>query len=133
MANKGRQTPIEVQAQIIAALLSGQFSNDSDIALEARVSKATVSRIRASLPANILANIITKKEDRMAELVAEFLEEGLESLKRIDGITIDGDWLRTQDAPGLATLYGVKADKVIRILEAVERANSQAESEFLIT
>jgi hypothetical protein len=30
--NEGRQTPIEAQAQIIAALLSGQFPNDFEIA-----------------------------------------------------------------------------------------------------
>jgi len=76
---------------------------------------------------------VVQNDDRLAKLVAEFLEGALESLKRIDGITIDGDWLRSQDAAGLATLYGVKADKVIRILEAIEWANSQSDAEFLFS
>ena len=53
----------------------------------------------------------------------DFLEEALGSLIRIDRITLDQDWLLSQDAASLATFYGVKADKVIRILEAIERAN----------
>ena len=80
-------------------------------------SESTVSRLRASIPEEYL------KKEKIAGLVVDFLEEALGSLIRIDRITLDQDWLLSQDAASLATFYGVKADKVIRILEAIERAN----------
>jgi hypothetical protein len=120
---QGRAVPINVQAQIIASLLSGQFRTDAQIATEVSVSRMTVSRIRAAIPEEILLQLVTLKKERIGELVGEFLEESLESLKRIDKITSDSEWLRLQDATGLSMFYGVKADKVIRLLEAIERAN----------
>lgn len=127
---KGRSgTPPEVQAQIIGALLSGQFSEDQDVAKAIGVSKSTVSRLRKQIPPEYVRQIETEKKDRIGELVGEFLEEALESLKRIDAITHDQDWLKAQDAPGLATFYGVKADKVIKILQAIEEANRAADDD----
>ncbi len=52
------------------------------------------------------------------------LEASLASLTRIAKVTADDVWLKSQNAAELATLYGVKADKIIKILEAIERANS---------
>ncbi len=73
----------------------------------------------------MLKEIVNSKKDRIGELITEMLEASLASLTRIANITTDNVWLKSQNAAELATLYGVKADKIIRILEAIERANLQ--------
>ena len=87
------------------------------------MSKSTVSRLRASIPGGVpeTSRNAEKREDR--GVGDGFPRRGAGSLIRIDRITLDQDWLLSQDAASLATFYGVKADKAIRILEASERAN----------
>ncbi len=120
---KGSITPPEVQAQIIGALLSGQFATDAEVAKEAKVSKSTVSRIRKSIPPEYLKQIEIVKKDRIGELVVEFLESTLESLKKINEYTSEQEWIQRQDAAGIGVLFGIKADKVTKVLEAIERAH----------
>src|SRR5688572_21867781 len=115
---KGIKTPPEVQAQIIAALLTGQFQTDEQVAEATGVSKHTVGRIRKHIPNEYLIQVELLKKDRIGELVGEYLEESLRSLIRIDMVTLSEDWLWRQDAASLATFYGVKADKAYRLLEA---------------
>jgi hypothetical protein len=119
----------EVQAEIFAALLTGQFGTDAELAHSKGVSKQTVSRLKRLIPAEYLRQAQAMKDDKIGRLVFEYLEESLQSSMRIDGITHDKEWLRSQDAASLATLYGVKADKVFRILEAIERANERPEGD----
>jgi hypothetical protein len=120
---KGIQTSPEVQAQIIAALLSGQFLTDTEVATATGVSKPTVSRIKKQIPIKFLTRVEVRKNDQISDLVVEFLKEALRSQKRIDSVTLSPEWLFRQDAASIATFYGVKADKLIRFLEAIERAH----------
>lgn len=120
---KGKDTPDVVKAQIIAALLSGEFQEDQDIATVVGVSKSTVSRLKKQIPDQYLKQIETKKKDRVGDLVIEFLESTLESLAKINVYTSDEEWVKRQDAAGIAVLFGVKSDKIAKILEAIERAN----------
>ena len=117
------KTPPEVQAQIIAALLLGQFQTDEQVADHTGVSKHTVSRIKRTIPDEYLRQVESLKKDRIGELVGQYLEKSLRSLIRIDMVTMNEEWLLSQDAASLATFYGVKADKAYRLLEAIERAN----------
>ncbi len=120
---KGIKTPPEVQAEIIAALLTGQFQTDEQVAKATGVSKVTVCRIRKHIPEEYLKQLELLKKDWLGELVGEYLEESLRSLIRIDQVTRSEEWLCQQDAASLATFYGVKADKAYRLMEAIERAN----------
>lgn len=122
---KGAHLTDEQKAHIIACILSDQFSSDSEIAREAKVSAMTVSRIRQAIPPEMLKTVTEKYQDKIGQLFMEVLESGLESLKRISDITKNEGWLIAQSAEKLATLYQVKADKIIQILEALERAQSQ--------
>jgi hypothetical protein len=127
---KGSRTPPEVQAQIIGVLLTGQFRTDEEAANAIGVSKSTVSRLRASIPDEYLKLSETLKKERIADRVVDFIDEALDSLIRVNRITLDQDWLLSQDAASLATFYGVSADKVIRILEASENAHRRNEGSF---
>jgi hypothetical protein len=126
---KGSRTPPEVQAQIIGVLLTGQFRTDEEAAAAVGVSKSTVSRLRAIIPGEYLKLAETLKKERIADRVVDFIDEALDSLVRINRITHEQDWLLSQDAASLATFYGVSADKLIRILEASDRANRASELE----
>ena len=53
--------------------------------------------------------------------VAEFLDEGLLSLKAIAAVGQDPEWVRAQPAHDLGIFFGILADKVIRIAAAVEK------------
>lgn len=128
----GKETPPEVQAVIMAALLSGQYTEDQEIAAATGVSNATVSRIKAKIPAQYLKEVENSKKDKIGELVASHLEHNLIALIHIDQFIINNpEWLLAKDAAQVATLYGVKSDKAIRILEAAERANRSPEPEII--
>lgn len=125
VTKKGKITPPEVTAQIIAALLSGQFQDDTELAAAVGTSKSNITKIKKSIPKEYLEQISAIKKDKIGQLVGEFLEGALHSLQRIDAVTLNEEWLFNQGAAELATFYGVKADKVIKILEAIERAHSE--------
>lgn len=121
----GGQLTEEMKAHIIACILSDQFDTDADIAREVKVSKMTVSRIRHAIPPDMLQTVTQRHQDKIGMLFMEVLKSGLASLKRISDITLNEGWLIAQSAEKLASLYQVKADKIIQILEALERAQSQ--------
>lgn len=132
---RGKETPPEVVATIINCFLSGEFTTDKEIATHTGVSSNTVGRIRSKLPVTLktMVDSVNDRGARIDTLVFEFIAEGFESLKRISQVTADGEWLKKQTAVELATLYGVKADRNIKILELIDRANQPAEqSEELI-
>lgn len=122
---QGVKLPPEVQAQIFAALLMGQFTTDAELADAKGVSKQTVSRLRKYIPEEFAKFGLDLKQKRITDLVLSYLEEGLESSMRIDSVTNDIEWLKSQDAASLATLYGVKSDKIFKLLEAIELAEER--------
>ncbi len=125
---KGNVTPPEVTASIVTCFLSGVFQSDEDIAKHVGVSRSTVAKIKKHIPEDILHIKNTATGARIEALVLEFLEETLESLKRISRLTLNDEWLQKQTAVELATFFGVKADRVLKILEAIERANQPEET-----
>lgn len=132
LTTKGSQTPPEVQAAVMAALLSGQFNTLEDVAVATGTSGSTVSRIQKNIPPEYLAKVEESKKDKIGELVAQHLEHNLTALIAIDTFIINNpEWLLAKDAAQVATLYGVKSDKAIRILEAAERANRVPEPEII--
>lgn len=128
--NQGVETPDEVKAAIISALLSGQFQTDKEAAKAIGVHPGVVSKYKKLIPAEYLEQVLADKKDAIGEKIMEFLESALEGLKSIDQkLAMNEEWLLRQNAAEIATFYGVKADKVIKILEAIERANEPVSDE----
>lgn len=132
---RGRQTSPEVTAAVINCLLTGQFNTDVEIAHHIGISPNTVGRIKKLMPID-LKTLVDNTNDRGARidtLVFEFLEEGFESLKRISRLTNNNEWLQKQTAVELATLYGIKADRNIKLLQVIDQATKAEESEELVS
>ncbi|MBS3914436.1 MAG: hypothetical protein KG003_08050 [Bacteroidetes bacterium] len=121
--SKGKPTPKHIIAAIIGAYLSGKYQSQLEIADAVGTSISNVENTISSIPKEY---IILKDEavnQRIALKVVEFIEEGFESLKHLDNHFRNEAWLMNQDAEQLGKLYGIKADKIRMIMEAIERAN----------
>lgn len=118
---RGKRTDDNVRAAVMAALLAGQ--GVGEVATQFKLDKSLVSRIKASLPVEKLQQVATKKENDFGEMLGEYLTETLTTLTAQAVFFRNEAWLNKQPAAELATLHGVQADKTIRLLEAIERAN----------
>lgn len=118
------KVPPEVLGAVIGAYLSGKFASSQDIAKELNVSETFVSTTVNAIPKDYVPVRDENINQRVAEKTLEFLESGLDALANISRITENTEWMLTQSADKLAVFYGVKADKIMKIMELIERANS---------
>jgi transposase-like protein len=124
---RGKAHSDEVRARVIAALLAGQGVNE--IAETYSLPKATVSRIKATLPSGQLEQVGTKKKEQIGDLLVNYLTESLTTLSIQQKHFRDKAWLKEQSAAELGTLHGICTDKAIRLLEALDAGASSIESE----
>jgi len=122
---QGKPIPDDKKAVVLAALLAGQSVNQ--IAEEYKIPKSSVSRLKKLIPAAELAQIGTQKAENLAGLIAANLEGSFEAIQNILKQTRNANWLDKQPAAELATFLGVTSDKVFRVLEAIENAQSTAD------
>lgn len=125
---QGKRIPDEIRAAVIAELIDGHAV--TKVAERFKIPKQTVSRLKKEIPAEQLGQIETKKGERIAELITKNLELSFQAMNNIANQTANAKWLSEQNAHDLATLFGVTADKVFRVLEAIENAHDRAESEW---
>lgn len=108
----------------MAALLAGQ--RVSEIAETHNIPQQTVSRWKEALASEgVFGSGENGCKNRVSELVGEYLIEALETLRDQAKTFRDRDFLNGQPASEAAVLHGVIMDKVIRILEAAERADAR--------
>lgn len=107
----------ETKAAVMAALLEGQSL--SFVSQEYNIPKSTVQRWGKSAKEGESHSMGLKKE--IGELLLEYLETNLTTLKAQAEFFRDEAWLRKQDAAELATLHGVMTDKSVRLLEAMNK------------
>jgi DNA-binding MarR family transcriptional regulator len=117
---KGRKTPDDVQAQIMAALLAGQGVNE--LSREFNIPHQTISDMRKTLEKNGYFGI---KKD-LGTQILELLETQLNALKSIATEVGRPEYIQKQPASEAAVLYGVIADKAFRIASALETSQSQS-------
>lgn len=121
---RGRATDPAKKAQVIAALLLGQ--SVTEVAKQYGLDTGLVSRIKATMPTEVLQEVAAKKEFDFGTQIAHYLQENLKTLAVQAEHFRDLSWLAKQDAADLAVLHGVTTDKAIRLLEAAERAAVRA-------
>jgi DNA-directed RNA polymerase specialized sigma subunit len=121
---QGKPIPDEKKAVVIAALLAGQGVNE--IAEAYKIPKSSVSRLKKIIPAEKLEQVGIQKAETIAVLISNNLEASFDAIHNILKQTQDVDWLKKQPASELATFLGVTSDKVFRVLEAIENAQSPA-------
>lgn len=106
----------ETKAMVMAALLAGQSLNS--VAEEYNIPKSTVSRWK-----NKEMSIDDEQRADIGDLLIEYLQENLQTLREQAVFFRSEDWLRRQTAEAAAVLHGVMTDKAIRLLEAMTKAN----------
>lgn len=110
--NGPKHHEVEVKAQVMAALLSGQ--GVAETARQYRIPVSTVSdwKRRAWQEAG--------RETDIGVLLLDYLRENLTTLQ-VQAIAFrDRGWLKELGGSDAAVLHGVMVDKTVRLLEAME-------------
>lgn len=101
----------------MAALLAGQ--SVSSVAREYNIPKGTVSNWktrRQDVPADG-----TQKGEEIGGLLISLLQTNIRGLISASAVLEDREWVKAQNAADLAVFLGVTHDKVVRMLEAMDR------------
>lgn len=119
---RGKKHSDEVQAQVMAALLAGQ--GVGEIAAQYNIPDSTVSDLRKRAEAEFGELRKQNKGQIIENLLFEYLTSTLQTLKNQSEIAGEREYIFKQPAGEFAVLHGVMADKSIRLLEAIHRANA---------
>ena len=60
-----------------------------------------------------------RKKEAIGDLLVQYLETNLKTLKAQSDVFADPEWIRQQDASEMAILHSVLTDKTVRLLEAL--------------
>lgn len=118
----------ETRAAAVAALLAGQ--SVSSVAREYNIPKGTVSDWKragegvGSDPTQKESGASESRASTIGGLLLTLLESNIRGLISASSVLRDQAWVREQGAAELATLIGVTHDKVIRMLEAMDRSSA---------
>lgn len=114
----------EVKAQVLAALLAGQ--KVGEVADAFGVPEGTVKswRQRAKEGGGV-ASVAPAKKERIGDLLLVYLEKLIEAMTKQAEHTGDKAWLDKQSAADVAVLHGVSSDKLHRLVETLQRAESK--------
>ncbi len=126
-AGQGKPISDEKKAVVLAALLTGQGVNE--VAAAYKVPASSVSRLKKAIPQEKLAQVGIQKGENIASMISANLEGSFTAIKNILKVTENAEWLNKQPASELATFLGVTSDKVFRVLEAIENAQSPKDEE----
>lgn len=116
----------------MAALLAGQ--SVSAVAKQYDLPKGTVSNWKTRTPPGVsevvshgetqkAAERASEKASKIGDLLIELLESNIRGLISASSVLRDQSWVRQQNAAELGTFIGITHDKVVRMLEAMDRAS----------
>lgn len=121
-----RRYDAETKAAVLAALLAGQSINS--VAREYDIPKGTVSgwkRKELDSGSQGVATVATQKEqEEIGSLLLQYMYASLKAMIAQMDVFGDRAWLHEQVASDSAVLHGVQHDKVMRMIEALNRAES---------
>jgi transposase-like protein len=115
----------ETKAQCIAAMLKG--GGFPTVSKEFGVPLSTLQYWKKNANSPSMAEVIERRESRIAELIGRYLEASLEALTAQAELFKDTEWLRKQGAKPVGILHGILLDKSVRILGAIEQAHERVD------
>lgn len=124
----------EVKAAVMAALLAGQSVNA--VAKEYKIPKGTVSswaKREAETLDRVRQDAVQQATtgqpvSEVGSLLLDLLTSSLRSLKNQTEVMGEKEYLRKQPLQEVAVSYGIQMDKAVRLIEALDRAESRTES-----
>lgn len=108
----------QIKAQVMGALLAGQ--GVAEVAKQFGLDKSVVSRWSKKIPLQKLQQIATQKQQNFEELILEYVGSAVRALQAQVEEASRPEYIKKQSASELATLHGIVADKLFRILSALE-------------
>lgn len=120
-----REYSDEVKAAVMAALLAGNTVNY--VADQFNIPRGTVKFWRAKMPPT---TVDPKKEAELANRLDNLLLASLDTLAAQVRLYGNEEWLKEQRAGELGLLFGIIADKTVRLLEARQAASQEEEEEY---
>jgi len=123
---RGEKHDDATRAAVIGALILGQ--NVTEIAAEYKLPESTIHNWKRTLDPNKLAEVKVKQGEVLDDLIYQSLTAGLLAMSKIAHAVSDPEYIRKNRADSIAVLYGVMADKQIRLLEASCIGASAADS-----
>jgi transposase-like protein len=124
---RGRKHPDDLRAQVMASLLAGQ--GVSEVAAQYELDISVVSRWKSAIPSEQLQVVASKKSEEIEGLLFKYLTQTLKTLTIQSEVASEREYILKQPAGEFAVLHGVMADKSIRLLEAIHRANESARTQ----
>ena len=115
----------QTKAAALAALATGDSLNG--VARRMGIPKTTLIRWRdvAGVPRPDQTGLQKKQE--LGEQLFGYLQESITTLGFLVRFTRDESWLKKQSAADVAVLYGVLADKTVRILQGLQSTDDGVE------
>jgi len=108
----------ETKAAVMAALLQGQSVSAVADAYEIPISTVSNWKNRN------VAFVSDEKKEEIGDLLLQYMHVTLETMIEQVKHFRDREWLGKQSAESLAVLHGVQTDKLMKMLEALNRAES---------
>ena len=107
-----------IKAAAMAALLEGQAV--SKVAADyPKIPIGTIKSWKQRAKKGQVAGVAPEKRNEIGELLLEFVNENLTTLKAQAIYFRDPEWLSRQNASEMGVLYGIMCDKTIRLLESM--------------
>lgn len=117
--------PPETKAAALAALLAGQ--SVSAVAREYQIPKGTVSNWKTRRAGvSDVPDAGTQKAESIGDLLVTLLEQNIRGLIAASAVMQDPEWVKRQEASELGVFLGITHDKVVRMLEAMDRSAGPA-------
>jgi transposase-like protein len=110
------------KAAVMTALLAGQA-----VGTVARQYDIPIGTVKSWKSRQLNETIIVDTPEKKAEigdLLLEYLRESLHTMIEQARHFRNLEWLREQSAESIGVLHGIQMDKLMRIVEALERAES---------
>lgn len=105
----------------MAALLAGQ--GVTEVSEQYNLPDATVSDLRKRVDTEFGDLRSKNRGEQIENLLFDYLTANLEALRKQAEVVSEAAYIERQPAGEIAVLHGVMADKSIRLLEAIHRAN----------
>lgn len=116
-----KQHSDETKAAVMAALLIGQ--SVSSVAKEYNIPKGTVSGWKRKVKKGV-AKIATQKRKPLEDKLTDLIYVQLDTLLTQHMAVSNPKWILNQTAADMAVLMGVTQDKLMRMLEAFGRSDT---------
>lgn len=126
----------ETKAAVLAALLAGQSVNavakeynipKGTISSWAKREEATLGAVRREAARQVAGGEPNGQAGEVGALLLDYLDANLRTLKSQAEVMGEKEYVRDKPIESVALAHGILVDKAVRLIEALNRAESESE------